>query len=78
MVQMSSCQQVEKEQSGHRIDVMALSLRAIIGIRYPIAEVFMIFFLFFNLFQMSPVTHTRNNIVCWMDWTGTDLKKLLK
>ena len=44
MVQMSSCQQVEKEQSGHRIDVMALSLRAIIGIRYPIAEVFMIFF----------------------------------
>ena len=44
MVQMWSCQQVEKEQSGHQIDVMALLLHVIIGRRYPIAEVFMIFF----------------------------------
>ena len=76
MVQTSSCQQVEKEQSGHRIDVMALILRAIIGRRYPIAEVFIIFLLFFNLFQMNPVTHTGKTIVHWMKKAHP--KRLLK
>ena len=76
MDQTSSCQQVEKEQSGHRIDVMALILRAIIGIRYPIVEVFIIFLLFFNLFQMSPVMHTPYSIVHWKK--QADPKKLLK
>ena len=80
MVQIWSLQQVGKEQSGHQIDATAwrLHVNHQFGIRFPIAEVFMIFlFLFLNFFSAEPGEAWRGEH-CTLDFTSVSEDKVVE